>query len=337
MSEPVKGYKVFRPDWTCAPNGALKQYTCPGKFEEDAAPVVCERGMHFCKMAADCFDYYKFDPKNKVAEVLAYGSIEEDGNKCCTDKLEIVREIPWAELLTLVNTGKCCTGYRNSGGYNSGNYNSGNRNSGNYNSGNRNSGDYNRGYRNSSDYNSGNYNSGNRNSGDYNIGNYNSGNCNSGNYNSGNRNSGNRNSGNYNSGNRNSGDYNSGNYNSGDYNSGNYNSGCFNTTSPKIRLFNRSSPWTYEDWINSKAYDVLAGMPAPCLTYIALNQMTKAEIAAHPEAKTTEGYLKTVDSPVSPSSWWQLLPQQDRDAVTSLPNFDARIFCEITGIDVDRD
>ena len=32
----AKGYKVFNPDWTCR----KKQYTCPGKFEEDITPSV---------------------------------------------------------------------------------------------------------------------------------------------------------------------------------------------------------------------------------------------------------------------------------------------------------
>ena len=168
MSETgvVKGFKVFNPDWTCR----NKAYTCPGKFEEDVTPSVCDEGMHFCKKAADCFNYYRFDPENKVAEVVAYGTVAEDGDKCCTDKLEIVREIPWAELLEIVNTGKGCTGLCNSGDCNSGNRNSGDWNSGNRNSGNRNSGDCN---------------SGNRNSGDCNSGNRNSGDCNSGNRNSG--------------------------------------------------------------------------------------------------------------------------------------------------------
>ena len=31
----VHGFKVFRPDWTCSPNGNTKQYTCPGKLEEE--------------------------------------------------------------------------------------------------------------------------------------------------------------------------------------------------------------------------------------------------------------------------------------------------------------
>ena len=37
----VKGYKVFNPDWTCM----NKQYTCPGTFEEDINPSVCNVGM----------------------------------------------------------------------------------------------------------------------------------------------------------------------------------------------------------------------------------------------------------------------------------------------------
>ena len=139
----VHGYKVFNYDWTCSPNGNSKQYTCPGKFEEDVDVSVCHQGMHFCRRAVDCFNYYSFNPQNKVAEVIAYGKISENGDKCCTDKLQIVREVPWSELLEIVNTGVGCTGYRNSGDCNSGNRNSGDCNSGNCNSGDYNSGDWN--------------------------------------------------------------------------------------------------------------------------------------------------------------------------------------------------
>ena len=164
MERKVKGYKVFNTDWTCRG----KQYSCPGNFEEDVTLSVCNSGMHFCKKASDCFNYYQFDPNNHVAEVVARGNVVEDGDKCATDKLEIIREIPWAELLEIVNTGKWCTGYGNSGDYNSGDYNSGNRNSGDWNSGYWNSGDCNSGNRNSGNWNSGDHNSGNRNSGDWN-------------------------------------------------------------------------------------------------------------------------------------------------------------------------
>ena len=130
MSETgvVKGFKVFNPDWTCNPNGKPFQYAVGGTYEEDVKPMVCDRGFHFCEKAADCFNYYQFNPENKVAEVLALGEVDTDGTKSCTNKIQIVREIPWAELLEIVNTGKGCTGL-----WNSGNRNSGNRNSGDWN------------------------------------------------------------------------------------------------------------------------------------------------------------------------------------------------------------
>ena len=162
MSETgvVKGFKVFNPDWTCNPNGKPFQYEVGGIYEEDVKPMVCDRGFHFCEKAADCFNYYQFNPEHKVAEVIALGEVDSDGTKSCTNKIQIVREIPWQELLEIVNTGKGCTGLCNSGDCNSGNRNSGNRNSGNRNSGNRNSGDCNSGNRNSGDWNKTNFSNG---------------------------------------------------------------------------------------------------------------------------------------------------------------------------------
>lgn len=91
----VKGYKVFRPDWTCRPNGSFKQYGCPGVFEDDVAIKVCDKGMHFCRKLADCFTYQPFDSEYHVCEVIALGDVEEDNDKCCTNKLEVVRELDW--------------------------------------------------------------------------------------------------------------------------------------------------------------------------------------------------------------------------------------------------
>lgn len=100
----VRGFKVFNQDWTCNPKlGILKQYTCPGRFQEDGEIEVCEYGMHFCKRASDCFIYYRFKPECKVAEVIAHGEIKEFDDICCTNDLEIVREISWQELLEIAN------------------------------------------------------------------------------------------------------------------------------------------------------------------------------------------------------------------------------------------
>ena len=126
----VKGYKVFRPDWTCRPNGSFKQYGCPGVFEDDVAIKVCDKGMHFCRKLADCFTYQPFDSEYHVCEVIALGDVEEDNDKCCTNKLEVVRELDWTEVLDIVNTGKGCTGYGNSGDNNSGDWNYSSYNSG---------------------------------------------------------------------------------------------------------------------------------------------------------------------------------------------------------------
>lgn len=171
MENIVKGYKVFNPDWTCRG----KQYTCPGIFEDPGDISVCSKGMHFCKKAADCFNYYDFDPNNHVAEVIAHGKVLEGDDKCCTDKLEIVREIPWAELLEIVNTGYGNSGYGNSGYGNSGSWNSGSWNSGDWNSGSWNSGNGNSGNGNSGSGNSGSGNSGNGNSGSWNSCNFSNG------------------------------------------------------------------------------------------------------------------------------------------------------------------
>ena len=127
----VHGFKVFNPDWTCR----KKQYTCPGMFEEPGEVEVCGYRMHFCENAADCFNYYNFDPNNKVAEVIAHGEVKKEGDKSCTNKLEIVREIPWDEVLRIVNLGKNCTGRCNTGNWNTGDWNTGDWNKSSFNTG----------------------------------------------------------------------------------------------------------------------------------------------------------------------------------------------------------
>ena len=250
----VKGYKVFKPDWTCRD----KQYTCPGKFEEDVSLSVCNRGMHFCKKAVDCFRYYDFNPSNRVAEVIAYGEVAEYGDKCCTDKLEIVREIPWAEVLELVNAGEGCTGKGNSGDWNSGDWNSGNRNSGNR--------------------------------------------------------------------------------NSGDWNKTNYATGCFNTEETTIMMFNKPSDMKLCDWHKCNARYILNRMPFGNLVWVDFSDMTNAEKEQNPNAETTGGYLKKERvTQERKQKWYEALSEDDKNAIKALPNFDADIFEEITGIDVRKD
>ena len=311
----VKGYKVFRPDWTC--RGF--QYQVGKSYEMDEMPVVCEKGYHFCTRLIDCYSYYGFNGNNKVAEITAYGDIDidENGQKSCTNKIKIERELEWQEVLNMVNIGKNCTGLGNIGDRNSGNYNSGDRNSGDRNSGDRNSGDYNSGNRNSGDYNSGDRNSGNYNSGDYN--------------------SGNRNSGSYNCGDYNIGGYNIGNHNSGYYNVTNYSSGCFNTEPTKMFLFNKLSDWTRNDWKNSNAKFILDNILVSPVDTIMEDAMTEKEKEEHPEYKSLGFYSKELSQEEISNrnqKKWDKLSEYDKKEVMAIPNFDKEIFKEITGIDV---
>ena len=293
----VHGFKVFRPDWTCDPTGYNpKQYTCPGKFEEEGELDVCGHGMHFCQTAADCFNYYSFNSENKVAEVIAYGDVRTDGDKSCTDKLEIVREIPWDEVLRIVNIGKNCTGRCNTG--------------------NRNTGDWN---------------TGNRNTGDWNTGDCNTGDCNTGNRNTGDCNTGNRNTGDWNTG-----DCNTGNRNTGDWNKSSFNTGCFNTVEQKIMLFNKPSDMTYRDWYESDARWLLNQIPKDVVEWIYSEDMTDEEKAEHLTHETTGGYLKVLDESECGQLWWGSLSDRQKNIIKAIPNFDAEIFFQCTGIRVDE-
>ena len=313
----VHGFKVFRPDWTCDPTGYNpKQYTCPGKFEEEGELDVCGHGMHFCQTAADCFNYYSFNSENKVAEVIAYGEVRTEGDKSCTDKLEIVREIPWDEVLRIVNLGKNCTGRCNTGDCNTGDCNTGNRNTGDWNTGDCNTGDCN--------------------TGDWNTGDWNTGDCNTGNRNTGDCNTGNRNTGNRNTGNRNTGDCNTGNRNTGDWNKSSFNTGCFNTEEQKIMLFNKPSNMTYSEWLDSDARYLLNQIPKDVVEWVYEEDMTDEEKAAHPTYETTGGYLKVLDESECGQLWWGSLSDRRKEIIKAIPNFDAEIFFQCTGVRVDE-
>ena len=243
-NEPVHGYKVFNPDWTCRDF----QYEVGKTFEENVKPSCCGRGFHFCKEAIDCFNYYAFNPKNKVAEVIALGELDTDGDKSCTNKIQIVREVPWIEVLTIVNIGKENTGIGNTG---------------NCNAGNENTGDWSSGY-----WNSGTGNAGDGNTGDFNTGNWNTGNGNTGYKNTGDSNIGDENTGDSNIGNENTGKRNIGDSNTGDWNKSSFNTGCFNTKEQTIMLFNKPSDWTFRRWLGSWANYLLNQMPKDIVEWV---------------------------------------------------------------------
>ena len=64
--------------------------------------------------------------------------------------------------------------------------------------------------------------------------------------------------------------------------------------------------------------------------------MTEEEKIKHPTYKTTGGYLKTVDFKTACKMMWDKLDDNDKEEVKKIPNFNAEIFEEITGINVNN-
>lgn len=190
---------------------------------------------------------------------------------------------------------------------------------------------------NSGNGNSGSCNSGNCNSGDCNTGNCNSGdcnlgNCNSGNCNSGNRNSGNCNSGSWNSGSYNSGDCNSGSRNSGSCNSGDCNSGFFNSDEPYVRMFNKMT--------DKKRCDI--DIPSWCYfdltVWVSHDTATEEEKLKHKtEIEVCGGFLKPINYKDAWRLAWNRASVDEHKQLFKLPNWDNKVFEEITGIDAETE
>ena len=275
----------------------------------DADISLCTNTVfHFCDSLRKVHTHYSVIPEedNRFCEIEVLGALVSDDTKCGSNRIRIVREILGDELnimrgLTDGNTGVFNSGDCNSGDCNSGIFNSGDCNSGIFNSGNRNSG------------------------------NWNSGSRNNGNWNSGSRNNGNWNSGSRNSGDWNSGRGNSGSHNSGDWNSGDWNSGFFCTNSPKLRLFNKETDFTMEEFIKTEWYAVLTSGEFNLTKWRAYTDEEKAQ---DERKRLISGELITIPYKEACANWWASLSEKDKAIIKTIPNFDANIFAEITGIDV---
>ena len=176
----------------------------------------------------------------------------------------------------------------------------------------------------------------NNNTGKDNSGNRNSGNRNSGDWNSGNWNSGNWNSGDWNSGDWNSGDWNSGNWNSGDWNSGNWNSasyhvGCFNTEDPKDAYF-FNKKLDRQEWRDAQKPEWIFN-PSPT-AWVNECYMTEKEKVDNPKFHVSKGYLRENNMKEEWQKAYSEATPEDIALTKALPNFDAEVFLEITGVDL---
>ena len=139
------------------------------------------------------------------------------------------------------------------------------------------------------------------------------------------------NSGDWNSGDWNSGNGNRGDWNSGDWNSGNRNSGYFNSLTPDLLIFNK--PCKREVWVRAVKPEFLF---FDLVTWVDFNLMTDTEKRENPRAEVCGGYLKKLAYKEAFQKSYNDLSDEERLKQTALlkalPNFDADIFFEISGI-----
>ena len=114
-----------------------------------------------------------------------------------------------------------------------------------------------------------------------------------------------------NSGHYNSGDWNSGDYNSGSWNSGNDNSGFFNTDTPTVRCFNKETGIKKEDF------------EFPDMLGFKLTEWKNKK-------------LVTYDYKEAWGNFWNSISDDRKQEFLNLPNFDSKIFEEITGIKTEQ-
>ena len=82
-------------------------------------------------------------------------------------------------------------------------------------------------------------------------------------------------------------------------------------------FFDKETELTWYQWQDSRAYDLLRN------------------IDFQPSYETTDGYLKKRDSGKAHQEWWDQLNGDQKQCIKEIPNFDAKKFKMITGINTE--
>ncbi len=163
-----------------------------------------------------------------------------------------------------------------------------------------------------------------------NKGNLNTGHSNTGESNTGDRNTGQRNTGHWNTGDRNTGHRNTGHWNTGHWNTVNFETGHFNTEpSDTIRVFNKEC--SRKEWENTFKPDCLY---FDTKRWIFPDGMTDEEKEENPSYKTANGFLKTIEYKEAFRLSMEKASSGSIELVKKLPNFDAKVFFEISGFKI---
>jgi hypothetical protein len=89
---------------------------------------------------------------------------------------------------------------------------------------------------------------------------------------------------------------------------------------------------TYDEFINSKFYDALYSAPFDLMKW---HKFTEDEMKGSPIRQAVGGKLIGHTYEEACANWWKLLSNEAKETIQNIPNFDAKIFKEITGIDAE--
>lgn len=105
--EPVaEGYKIFNNDWTANYGNNYCYADENGNVEgvvhkQEGVIRICTNGFHFCESPLDCFNHYPCIQWNKFAQVKGYGQIsrDNDSSKVAVEILEIIKVLTFDEFI----------------------------------------------------------------------------------------------------------------------------------------------------------------------------------------------------------------------------------------------
>ena len=83
------------------------KYEVGETYRKHSAPIMCAFGFHYCKDIDSTLKYYKYKKGiTKIFEIEDLGTTITGDDKCVTNKIKIVREIPVSEWNDLMKHNK---------------------------------------------------------------------------------------------------------------------------------------------------------------------------------------------------------------------------------------
>jgi hypothetical protein len=170
------------------------------------------------------------------------------------------------------------------------------------------------------------------NTGHRSTGNHSTGNHSTGNYSTGHYSTGHCSTGAYSTGDCSTGDRSTGHNSTGNWSISNNSTGHFSTEDYSgFSAFNK--PCSFEDWDNA---EIPSFLYFDLTKWIEESEMSDKEKEENENYATTNGYLKVFEYEGAWKNTWDNACDEDKNLLYALPNFDADVFKEISGIDVNQ-